>query len=55
MNHFFAGGMKLGGKSLMKKACVINKEGGLLKRKKKKVAIGRVKKNRVILIEIHFF
>lgn len=45
MNHFFAGGMKLGGKlDLMKKACVIKKEAGLLKRKKKKVAIGRVKK-----------
>lgn len=27
----------------------------LLKRKKKKGAIGRVKKRRVILIEIHFF
>lgn len=40
----------------MKKACVIKKEAGLLKRKKKKkVAIGRVKKSRVILIEIHFF
>ena len=39
----------------MKKAGVIKKEAGLLKRKKKKVAIGRVKKSRVILIEIHFF
>lgn len=39
----------------MKKACVIKKEAGLKRKKKKKVAIGRVKKSRVILIEIHFF
>lgn len=46
VNHFFAGGMKLGGKlGLMKKACVIKKEekeeGGHWKSEEKEGYIGR--------------